>query len=156
MLTWRLDLFSQRKISFLISLIFVILELLMCTCSMLSIPSAKAASAWSQTSDTDFTGGILNNLIIKGNGIDGYLKIKGMDLNSWEQMTPSTHPQGSYWGAMATVYKDNQVMLFSGVGEYGPWLYNLSTNLWVEKTSSIMPTMRYWHSMASIGNDDKT
>ncbi|MEW5759462.1 MAG: kelch repeat-containing protein [Candidatus Thermoplasmatota archaeon] len=118
--------------------------------------NVNASSTWTQSTDTDFSGGILDNIVIKGTGVDARLELA---KKSWTNKNPTTKPSSRSGHAMAAIYNDDKVVLFGGYYGTGylddTWVYDLSDNTWINKTLATKPFNRDSHAMAAIYNDDK-
>ncbi|MEW5759329.1 MAG: kelch repeat-containing protein [Candidatus Thermoplasmatota archaeon] len=122
-----------------------------------TIPNARALRSWAQTTDTDFSGGTLDNLRINGTGTDARLEL--IEVDSWTNKSPAEQPAARRFHGMTTIYSDDKVLLFGGYNEVSvlvdTWVYDLSDNKWTNKNPIPKPSARGTHAMASIFNDDK-
>ncbi len=75
--------------------------------------------------------------------------------NTWTNKNPSGNkPSARAYHAMASVYNDDKVVLFSGfngtVYENDTWVYDLNLNSWSKKSTSSPPTGSKGHEMANL------
>ncbi len=124
------------------------------------IENVSGASSWTQTTETDFNAGTLNNTTIIGTGDDAELRIDILAIQIWTLKTPPSPPQPRHQHTMAPIYGTNKVLLFSGWSyTFGlfkdTWVYNLNNHTWTQKNPNNHPLGRASHAMASIYGDDK-
>ncbi len=122
------------------------------------IMSAESASAWTETSDTDFKKGTLDNVTILGTGSTAELTLKANFTGNWLEKPKGSIPSPRRGHVMSTIFGTSEVLLFGGWdGGYlgDTWTYNLSNNKWTEMKPSSKPGGRHSHAMVSIYGDDK-
>ena len=123
------------------------------------ISSVKAASTWTQTSETDFGTGTANNVIVVGSENNAEIRLNYTELNNWSLISPNTNPGDREHHTMTSIYGTDKVLFFGG--HYGTyknetWVFDLSENNWINMDPpGNKPTGRAGHAMASISGDDK-
>ena len=111
--------------------------------------SVTAADTWTQTSETDFKKGTMNNVVIFNTDEDSELRLDSTD--GWEDMVPSTSPTVRYSHDMATIFGTDQVLLFGGSSNMDDtWIFDSSDNTWTEKSPTTKPMGRQYHAMTAI------
>ena len=75
--------------------------------------------------------------------------------NAWTLTVPARSPPARYRHAMATVWNDDKVVLFGGIGSGGyslddTWIYDLSDDQWTQLGAGTHPPARDGHAMASV------
>jgi len=78
--------------------------------------------------------------------------------NNWTQLFPVNKPPGRH-STMVTVWNDDKVILFGGVGNgciyCDTWIYDLSDNQWYQQNPKEIPEPQVHPALASIFNDDR-
>jgi hypothetical protein len=122
------------------------------------------ADTWTQTSDTDFQTGTLDNLDIDGSGDAAKLQLKQKGGSGiWNKQSPSSNPSARQ--RHATAYQGGgTVMLFGGEDSSGPddetWVYNAMLDSWTKMNPSTQtitkPSPRNMHSMVFDESTSRT
>ena len=120
--------------------------------------TVKAERTWTQTSESDFNNGTMNNLTILGNEEEAKLEIELSDIKQWIEKKPSTKPSARNNHQMAPIYGTEKILLFGGLNLNDTWVYDLKNNTWTKKNpenNGDTPSSRYYFALASIWGDDK-
>ena len=101
-----------------------------------------------------------NNVLLFGGytnfGNNDETWIYNLSNNTWTLKMLTNKPLAGGGNAMAPVYGDDKVVLFSGSGSSGEtWIYDFSNNIWTQKTTTNTPPARTRHAMATIWGTDK-
>jgi len=81
-----------------------------------------------------------------------------LNNNTWTNMTPTIHPSGRTYHAMASVYGQDKIIMYGGQGgsSYNEtWIYDLSDNNWTLQSPAINPGGMVQHSIANVWGQDK-
>ena len=121
--------------------------------------NADAGSIWTQSADSDFKNGTLNEISVIGNEENAELKLDLKEINEWVSKAPVPNPSARKSFAMANVYGTDNIMLFGGNDGSNvlndTWIYNLTDNEWVKKTVTEKPLNKEGHAMAAVYKTDK-
>ena len=106
-----------------------------------------------------------NKILLFGGGYQGDIDmndswIYDVGSNSWQKLSPATHPSARRFHAMANI-GNNKVLLFGGVQGYSDqaiyysdtWLFDGNNNTWSLLSPASKPAARYFHAMAYMGDD---
>ena len=120
-----------------------------------------SASAWTQTTDTEFYNGSFENIMVNGTGASAKLQVVPMGQSLWTNKTRiGVSSPGPTWGHdMAPIYGTDKVLLFGGTNETDDlnetWIYDYGDNTWTKRTYSTGPSARFHHGMAPVYNEAK-
>ncbi len=147
---------SIIQVSIAIMLILSILQTY--TFNTTTFNNAKGSSSWSQTTDTDFNSGALDNLTIIGTGANAEILLK--EDCDWINKNPKVQPYPRFSYSMAAINGTDKVVLFGGADkkddyQNDTWIYDLSNNTWTRKYPPNQPRPRRDHKMVTIYDDDK-
>jgi hypothetical protein len=117
-------------------------------------PSARRGHAMAYDAESD--------LIVLYGGRDVYgvynheTWVYNYTYNSWTQMSPTTHPPGLGFCAMAYDSESDRVILFGGYPNGGgTWAYDCDTNTWTQMSPPWSPSARYGCAMAYDSESDR-
>jgi len=115
----------------------------------LTTPEVKGGT-WTQTSLSDFTGGIFENVEIVGTGDDAVLQLEKKDeLGAWHEK--GLKPSKREALAMAYDSKTNKIVLFGGrdgsTYNSETWVYDVASDTWTQMSPSAKPSARCFHAM---------
>ncbi len=136
-----------------IGMVFVLLAVLFTGISL-----DASAETWTQTTDTDFETGELENVEIVGTGESAFLQLKTQtELGVWHQQHIT--PPARYKHTMAYDSVNNKIVLFGGWDPSGrddeTWVYDLACDTWTQMNPSLKPSARIEHSMAYDSTNNK-
>ena len=147
------NLISIPQISWIILFIFFFIQVLPFNLS--TQDNVSASSSWTVISDTDFNNGTFVNTTIIGNGASAKIKL---EYCSWLKKNPINEPDGRMYHGMESIYGDDKVLIFGGVGNVNnylndTWVYDYSENKWTQKAYG--PNHGREFAMASVYETDK-
>lgn len=152
--------YVRNKVSSLL-----IISMLVCSGVFLLMPSTPlfldvdAATTWTETSNSDFNKGTLNNTEIEGSGTTAELLLKSDFSGNWTEKPRGTPPGARRGHVLSSISGTDEVLLFGGfdgspMGD--TWIYNLSSDKWTNMNpSGNTPSSRYSHAMAPLHGTKK-
>jgi hypothetical protein len=117
------------------------------------------AETWTETSDVDFGGGILNNVEMIGTGEGAKLQLKPKhELGIWHKQHVCISPSPREKHAMAYDSTNNKVVLFGGwfnTYDDETWVYDVASDTWTQKNPTTKPSARRDHVMVYDSTNNK-
>jgi len=143
----------------------LIISMLVCSGVFLLMPSTPlsldvaAATTWTETSNTDFNKGTLNNTEIDGSGAAAELLLRSDFSGNWTEKPRGTIPSARRGHVLSSISGTGEILLFGGY-DGSPmndtWIYNLSSDKWTNMNpSGNPPSSRYSHAMAPLHGTKK-
>lgn len=118
-------------------------------------PPAGATSAWTATTDRDFSNGTLSSLNLTGSGLAALLTLASE--GNWSCINASG-PGARNGHGLAAMYNDDKFVLFGGYSNKyhnDTWVFDLSDGCWTQKSPKNSPSPRAYFGLAGAINDDK-
>ncbi len=153
---------NVRKLSkgFAFGMIFVLLAAIFIWLPENGVVSDASAETWTQTTDTDFETGELENVEIVGSGESAVLQLKTQTgLGTWHQQ--QLKPSARFDHEMVFDSLNNKIVLFGGFTSTSPyyndetWVYDISSNTWTQMNPATKPSARYGHTMVYDSTNNK-
>ncbi|MCK4614899.1 MAG: hypothetical protein KAU14_08855, partial [Thermoplasmata archaeon] len=123
----------------------------------LNTPDAQGET-WTQTSDHEFSGGAMDDVVVGGTDEDAYLELDTAGSGGEFVRTDDGPKEGLYGAAVCWDSKRNQVVLFGGVAssyKSDTWSYDPATDIYTESTSAVSPPARRDAAMAYDSASDR-
>jgi hypothetical protein len=118
-----------------------------------------SAASFSDSTDTDFKKGQLNNVEILGTGVNAKIVLKSNKNGNWTLKLNGSTPDSRRGHVISSIHGTDKVLLFGGYkgGNYynDTWVYDLSNNSWTQMKPNTIPGGRHSHAMSTIYGTDK-